>query len=389
MNELETTNSQWQQPIWGNLKSLDVIKKELLKLPPLINYKDLSYLYQELNNVWSGKAAIIQIGDCAERIIECDQHSVIQKVTFLHNLSDILSNLLNKPVIKVGRIAGQYTKPRSNVTEKYQNIILPVWRGDSVNSPEPIPEARINDPKRMLMSYHAASQTLSIIDDYIKNRSDINLKIWTSHEALLLDYEYSQLRTTTDGRKYLGSTHWPWVGIRTLGLNSPHMEMLSNIDNPVACKINDNVSPDLITKLCNRLNSQKIPGRLTFITRFGHKNINKLSFLIDAVLKTDIPVLWMCDPMHGNTTKTKNGNKQRIFENIVSEVTSFQTQLAEHNACCAGIHLETTAENIAECFGFGFTPNESELSNIICDPRLNKTQAIELIKQWAINQEDL
>ncbi|MBE8596716.1 3-deoxy-7-phosphoheptulonate synthase [Xenorhabdus sp. BG5] len=389
MDTLDIFNSSWQQPTWNNLVTLSTIKKELLSLPPLINHKKLTHFYKQLEKVWLHKAVIIQIGDCAERIIECDQQSVIPKIDFLYNLSDIFSTLLNKPVITVGRIAGQYAKPRSNAIEKYRNTILPVWRGDCINSPEPVLDARINDPKRMLISYHAASQTLSMIDAYIRSRRDINLQVWTSHEALLLDYEYSQLRTTLDGRRYLGSTHWPWIGIRTLDLNSPHVEMLSNIDNPVACKISEKVSPDLITGLCKKLNPQKIPGRLTFITRFGHKHIHKLSPLIDAVLETGIPVLWMCDPMHGNTTKTANGNKQRIFEEMVDEVTHFQIQLAEHHACCAGIHLETTAEDIAECFGCGFNPKESELSNIICDPRLNKIQAIELIKQWAINQEAL
>ncbi|PHM73863.1 3-deoxy-7-phosphoheptulonate synthase [Xenorhabdus kozodoii] len=387
MATLETLDSSWQQPIWNDSATLSTIKKELLKLPPLINYEELTHLYNKLEKVWLHEAVIIQVGDCAERIIECDQQSVIPKIDFLHNLSDIFSTLLNKPVITVGRIAGQYAKPRSNATEKYGNTMLPVWRGDCVNSPEPVQDARINDPRRMLFSYHAASQTLTTIDDYIRSRPDMNLQVWTSHEALLLDYEYSQLRTTSDGRRYLGSTHWPWIGIRTLDLNSPHVEMLSNVDNPVACKISDKVSPDLITALCKKLNPKKIPGRLTFISRFGHKHIHKLSPLIDAVLETGIPVLWMCDPMHGNTTKTANGNKQRIFAEMVDEVTHFQIQLAERHACCAGIHLETTAEDIAECFGCGFQPEEPELSNILCDPRLNKIQTIELIKQWAMNQE--
>ncbi|AOM41017.1 3-deoxy-7-phosphoheptulonate synthase [Xenorhabdus hominickii] len=389
MKKIETINSPWQQPTWENLEVLHAIKKELLNFPPLINHQNLTHLYGQLEKVWLNKAVIIQMGDCAERIIECDKQSVAPKIDFLHDLSEIFSTLLNKTVITVGRIAGQYAKPRSNGFEKYQNITLPVWRGDCINSPEPVLDARINDPKRMLSSYHAASQTLSTIDDYIQSRPDMNLQVWTSHEALLLDYEYSQLRTTSNGQKYLASTHWPWIGMRTLDLNSPHVEMLSNIDNPIACKISDKVSPNLITGLCQKLNPHKIPGRLTFITRFGYKHIHKLSPLIDSVLETGIPVLWMCDPMHGNTTKTKNGNKQRVFEEMVNEVTSFQTQLAKRHACCAGIHLETTAEDIAECFGCGFSPNESELSNIICDPRLNKIQAIELIKQWTINQETL
>ncbi|MEX0448053.1 3-deoxy-7-phosphoheptulonate synthase [Xenorhabdus sp. SGI246] len=373
----------WQQPIWDNESDFINVKKRLNRFLPLIPYNEITDIYEQLEQVWQRKAIILQAGDCAERISESNYSHVFQKIKFLHEMSSFLSKRVEKPVITVGRIAGQYTKPRSQQYEVYKDIILPVWRGDSVNKPELTIEARRNDPKRMILTYHAARKTLSSIHKYyniIGNKQ--NSRIWTSHEALLLDYEKTQIRIAENSKQYLASTHWPWIGIRTLDINSPHISLLSKIDNPVACKIDNTITPSMISILCEKLNPNKIPGRLTFISRFGSKNIHKLGQLIDVVIDMDIPVLWMCDPMHGNTHKTSMGYKCRNITEIIAEVISFQTQVIERNACCAGIHLETTAENIAECFGSGYNPNEEELEKIICDPRLNSIQTLEVLSNW-------
>ncbi|MDE9541043.1 3-deoxy-7-phosphoheptulonate synthase [Xenorhabdus bovienii] len=373
----------WQQPLWENKETLSPIKNELSGFSGLIKYDEINRLYLQLEKVWSCNAIIFQAGDCAERIKECNYNHVLPKIKFLHEVSNIFSKIMGKPVITVGRIAGQYAKPRSQEFEICGDVYLPVWRGDCINGFEPTKEARRHDPEKMLSSYSAAEKTLSFIKDYNKAEKDkSDFLLWTSHEALLLDYELTQLRIGVNSEQYLSSTHWPWIGVRTLDLDGPHVNLLSKIINPVACKIDDTVTPSIISRLCKKLNPNKIPGRLTLIVRFGSKKINKFGQLIDAVMDTGIPVLWMCDPMHGNTKKSNLGYKHRYIIEMVDEIVGFQKQLIERGAYCAGIHLETTSEGIPECFGAGYIPQEKELKKIVCDPRLNKSQTLYILNEW-------
>ncbi|MCO7262384.1 3-deoxy-7-phosphoheptulonate synthase [Dickeya zeae] len=392
MKEMEAVACEkpnWQQPEWENESELIDVTRRLQQLPPLISHEDLIDLYKQLEQVWLGKAMIFQAGDCAERISECDNATVFPKVSFLYRMSQMLTGLTGLPVVTVGRIAGQYAKPRSQYQEICAEGVLPVWRGDCVNRPEATAEARCPLPGRMLLSYHAAARTLDAIYDYRNTTRQPLRRVWTSHEALLLDYERAQVRPLPHGRRYLSSTHWPWIGIRTLDLAGPHIALLSQMDNPIACKISEAVSPAMLIQLCRQLNPRKIPGRLTFIARFGASKIRQLGRSIDAVMDTGIPVLWMCDPMHGNTRKTTMGNKRRDVSEMMAEIAGFQQQVAERNACCAGLHLETTADDIAECFGAGYQPDEQTLQRVLCDPRLNAQQTSELLTHWKNLRETL
>ncbi|WP_340613322.1 3-deoxy-7-phosphoheptulonate synthase [Xenorhabdus thailandensis] len=382
MTKILDNNSNWQQPDWDDKGMLSRVKNELNNFPALIAFDEICKLYQQLEIVYAGKAVIFQAGDCAERISESGAAHVHQKLAFLEQMSHEFSKLTGLQTVTVGRIAGQYTKPRSQHSEIYDNIVLPVWRGDSVNRLEATLEARRNDPERMLLSYHAAKETLTEIKCYPLRQHDNSQSIWTSHEALLLDYETAQIRTTPHGGEYLASTHWPWIGIRTLAPDSPHVTMLTHIVNPIACKVDATVTPAFITALCRQLNPQRIPGRLTFITRFGHQYIHQLGALIDAVEETATPVLWMCDPMHGNTRKTPDGNKRRDLNEMMEEITGFLHQVKSRNACAAGLHLEATPHPVVECFCDNNQPNEYELKQITCDPRLNMVQTQTLLNHW-------
>lgn len=382
MTSIPDKETSWQQPAWDDRDVLSRVKKELNNLPTLIENEEITDLYRQLALVYTGKRVIFQAGDCAERICESGASHVRKKLTFLDQMSREFSLLTGLPVVSVGRIAGQYTKPRSQHSETYANEIMPVWRGDSVNKPEATQEARRNDPERMLLSYRAAAETLKEMKRFLHDQPSTTQFIWTSHEALLLDYESAQIRATAQKDCYLASTHWPWVGIRTLALDSPHIAMLSRIANPVACKIDATVSPSFIAALCRQLNPRRIQGRLTFIARFGHKNIHQLGALVDAVKETAIPVLWMCDPMHGNTQKTPAGNKRRDVNDMMAEIAGFLHEVTSRNACAAGLHLEATPCAVVECFSADYRPQEYELKRIACDPRLNTAQTQSLLHYW-------
>lgn len=382
MTTINGNNSRWQQPTWSDKDMLARVINELNHLPVLIEFEDITQLYQQLEKVYSGKAVIFQAGDCAERISESAAPYVQQKLAFLEQMSHEFSVLTGLPALTVGRIAGQYAKPRSQHSEVHGDSVIPVWRGDSVNQPEATLAARRNDPTRMLLSYHAAAETLTEIQCYQRTLPYHDEPIWTSHEALLLDYEATQLRATPQGETYLASTHWPWIGIRTLALAGPHVALFERIVNPVACKIDATMTPAFITALCQRLNPRRIPGRLTFITRFGYQHISRLGALIDAVEETGTPVLWMCDPMHGNTGKTPAGNKRRDLKDMMAELAGFLHEVTSRRACAAGLHLEATPCGVTECFSSRYQPQEHELQRIVCDPRLNVAQTQALLHYW-------
>ncbi|ENM5740050.1 3-deoxy-7-phosphoheptulonate synthase [Vibrio mimicus] len=370
---------EWQQPLW-NCKTELVETVELIKtLPPLVSFNDIAVLYNALEKVWKREAVILQAGDCAERFKDSDEITVFRKLELLNELSSHFSRLVGKDTISVGRIAGQFAKPRSNISEMVGREEIPVWRGDNVNGFEACSVSRIHDPKRLYKSYMISSPTVQHIKDF----SNKNKRVWTSHEALIIDYEVNMIRSTKDKMDYLSSTHWPWIGIRTLGRNSPHVELMSKVINPVACKVSSDISPQYLKELCLTLNPFCKPGRLTFIARFGADKIDQLERLVIAAKETNIPVLWMCDPMHGNTSISQRGYKIRRTNDLNSEVERFCTILKRHDACNAGIHLETKIGSTPECFGEGFFPTSDQLQKIECDPRLIEPQVKSVLECWS------
>ncbi|MDW6003521.1 3-deoxy-7-phosphoheptulonate synthase [Vibrio mangrovi] len=376
----ERLNTQWQQPVWHSETQLSEIVEVIKILPPLVNFEDVDSLYSQLEKVWNREAIILQAGDCAERFTDSNYQSVSDKLKCLSELSLELAHLTQKEVISVGRIAGQFAKPRSNILELVGNLELPVWRGDNVNGFDQCKIARVHDPKRLYQSYKVSATTI----DHIKDIAFDNGKVWMSHEALLLDYERSSVRISKSERRYLSSTHWPWIGVRTLAPGSPHVDFLAQLYNPIACKVSSEISPHFIKELCHRLNPEHRPGRLTLIARFGRNRVQDLQPILEAVLQTNIPVIWMCDPMHGNTSICNKGYKVRRTEDLVAEIEAFNLLLAKYGACNGGLHFETKTGSTPECFGIGIEPTDNELSQIECDPRLTQFQAMHVLRCWAI-----
>jgi 3-deoxy-7-phosphoheptulonate synthase len=293
--------------------------------------------------------------------------------------------ITHRPVVRVGRLAGQFAKPRSRPTEFVGGLELPVYRGHLVNSPEPDPELRRPDPSRLLAGYRAASDAmyhLGWLDPAPQPRVDS--PVWTSHEALLLDYELPLLRRDGEGRPLLGSTHWPWIGDRTNQLDGAHVALLAEVVNPVACKVGPSMSPEKLLALCERLDPERTPGRLTLIARLGAEAVaDRLPPLVAAVRSAGHPVVWLTDPMHGNTVSGPDGLKTRFLETVIREVEKFQSAVCAEHATAGGLHLETTPDDVTEC-----VQNESMLDRVgdkytsFCDPRLTVQQAVSVVSAW-------
>ena len=375
------SNSARQQPGWGDGPKIRQIRQELNNRPPLIHAKDVYALRSLLARVAAGDAVVVQAGDCAEDPAECTADFIARKTGLLDVLAGWLKMSAGKPVIRVGRIAGQYAKPRSRPTERFDGQEIPAYRGHMVNCPEPDPERRQPDPTRLLAGYQAAEQTL---DHLGWRRTDddprIETPVWTSHEALLLDYELPMLRTDEEGRRWLASTHWPWIGDRTRQRDGAHVALLASIANPVACKVGPSMTPDELVSLCEALDPEREPGRLALIARLGSETVaERLPPLVVAVRNAGHPVIWLCDPMHGNTLTSADGLKTRFVDAVIQEVIDFQHVVA----AAGGLHLETSPEDLTEC-----VPNESFIDQVgdkytsHCDPRLNPRQAISVVSAW-------
>ena len=277
-------------------------------------------------------------------------------------------------VIKIGRMAGQYAKPRSNKFETINGTTLPVYRGDIINSIEFTSKARKPNPELMLKVFNKSFETIKTIKNADNN-------FYTSHEALLLDYEESLIRQK-DNIVYLSSTHFPWVGDRTRNSNSAHIEFLKGIANPISIKCGMNTNLDDLVKIINILNPKNEAGKISLTIRMGNKNINKFfPILIDTILKNKLNVLWISDPMHGNG-KIVNGKKTRYLLDIEDEINNFFSICKNNNIYPSGVHFEMTGKNITECIGLSV--NESNLDQnykTLCDPRLNAEQSLYLIKK--------
>ncbi|MFJ5995658.1 3-deoxy-7-phosphoheptulonate synthase [Streptomyces sp. NPDC092370] len=371
-----------QQPQWGNPAQVKQVRKMLAALPPLVEAESLRGLRASLARAAAGQAQVVQAGDCAEDPAECTASHVERKVALLDLLAGVMSAITHQPVVRVGRIAGQYAKPRSALTERVGNAELPVYRGHMVNGPEPHPDARRPDPRRLLTGYRAASQIMATLAP--TPRARIEPTVWTSHEALLLDYEIPMLRRDGEGRVALTSTHWPWIGERTRQLDGAHVALLADVVNPVACKVGPLMTVAELLGLCARLDPEQEPGRLTLIARMGaDAATDLLPPLVRAVRAAGHPVIWLVDPMHGNTVTTAEGGKTRVVETIIREVTAFQVAVRAAGGIPGGIHLETTPDDVTECVGaHDGTDRIGRNHTTLCDPRLNPRQAVSVVSAW-------
>jgi len=423
------TREASQQPLYQDEGLLQDAIAELNRLPPLVTSWEVEALKGHLAAAQRGEAFLLQGGDCAENFADCSSDDVVQKLKILLQMSLVLVMGLRKPVIRVGRMAGQYAKPRSADRETRDGVSLPSYRGDLVNRSPFTPEDREPDPTLMLRGYERAALTLnfvrSLIDGgfadlhhpenwdlkfvgessaaakynkLVESVSDSlgffesvtgdamhtrRVEFYTSHEGLHLPYEQAQTRFLAHrDRWYDLTTHYPWIGMRTAALDGAHVEYFRGISNPMSVKVGTGFSDEHLQELIHVLNPGNEPGRLTLITRFGAKNIEEhLPRVIQAVRSAGSQVLWVCDPMHGNTESTAEGYKTRRFDNILAELTSAFRIHRDMGSFLGGVHLELTGENVTECIGGARGLKESDLARAYksqVDPRLNYEQAMEI-----------
>ncbi|MFI9778632.1 class II 3-deoxy-7-phosphoheptulonate synthase [Streptomyces sp. NPDC051956] len=423
-----------QQPDWPDPHALKTVVAELAEYPPLVFAGECDQLRDKLAQVARGEAFLLQGGDCAETFDAVSADQVRNKVKTLLQMAAVLTYATSVPVVKVGRIAGQYSKPRSKATEVRDGIELPVYRGDSVNGLEFTRESRTPDPERLKRMYHASSATLNLIrafttggyadlrqvhdwnQDFVANSpigeryEDLARAIddaltflaacgadpkefhtadfYSSHEALLLDYEAALTRTDSrTGLSYDVSGHMIWIGERTRQLDGAHVEFAAKVRNPVGVKLGPTTTADEALALIDRLDPGREPGRLSFITRMGRDKVRDvLPGLVEKVTASGAQVAWICDPMHGNTFEATSGHKTRSFDDVLDEVRGFfevHRALATHPG---GIHIELTGDNVTECVGGGEDIAVADLGRryqTACDPRLNRYQSLDLAFQVA------
>jgi 3-deoxy-7-phosphoheptulonate synthase len=377
-----------QQPEWTDTAEAMRIRRFLATRPPLVNVEDVRTLRALLAAVATGEALVMQAGDCAEDPADCAPDQVLRKVAVIDRCAATLGAVGGRPALRIGRIAGQFAKPRSRPVEHVDGHDLPVYRGHMVNSPTADRHSRYADPRRILTGYLAAGRMMATLGwDGHTARQGLSLggpAVWTSHEALLLDYEMPMLREDGDGRRWLASTHFPWIGERTRQPDGAHVALLADVVNPVGCKIGPSTTEDEITTLCRRLDPRREPGRLTLIARMGADAVaGRLPALVRGVREAGHPVIWLCDPMHGNTIATADGTKTRLLTTITREISGFHHAVTDNGGVPGGLHLETTPDDTTEC-----VLDESELATVadryasLCDPRLNPLQAVSVIGSW-------
>jgi 3-deoxy-7-phosphoheptulonate synthase len=375
-----------QQPQWSDASQLRRVAEMLASRPPLVRAGDVQLLRSLLSDVAAGRSLVVQAGDCAEDTEDRTPVQVSRKAAVLDVLAGTLKMISHKPVLRAGRIGGQFGKPRSGSTERVGDLTLPVFRGQLVNSPEPTPESRTHDPLRLLTGYLAASDIMEHLGWRGSFRRPASEPpVWTSHEALILDYEIPMLRRNARGTLMLGSTHWPWVGERTRQVAGSHVALLAGISNPVACKVGPDITKEELMATCERLDPDREPGRLTLIARMGADLVAyRLPSLVQSVSGAGYPVIWLCDPMHANTIVTPDGRKTRVVETLRREVHDFVAAVESGGGVAGGLHLETTPDDVTECVS-----DEAGLGQVgdryksLCDPRLTLEQAVAVVSAWA------
>jgi len=375
-----------QQPSWENEWLVDRVRADLAEMPPLVGWDEVRTLRQLLAEVAAGRLLVVQAGDCAEHPAECTPTALSRKVGLLEALAGVLRMRADLPVIRVGRIAGQFAKPRTHPTELCGGVELPAFRGPLVNGPEPDQLSRRPDPLRMLACHRAATSVMTYLWRSKTWAPVPETAVWTSHEALVLDYELPQLRHLAGGRRLLSSAHWPWVGDRTRQVDGAHVRLLSTVSNPVACKVGPTMSTADLRALCSHLDPGREPGRLTLIARLGADlATQRLPELVTTVRAAGHPVIWLCDPMHANTMMAPGNRKTRLVEQIIREVRAFTKAVTAAGGVAGGVHLEATPEPVSECVADG-----SELARVgdhyttLCDPRLNPEQALAVVASWTL-----
>jgi 3-deoxy-7-phosphoheptulonate synthase len=419
-----------QQPAYADAAELGRVVAELARLPPIVVSWEVDNLTARLAAAQRGDAFLLQGGDCAESFADCESDRIARQLKILLQMSLVLLQAMKRPVVRVGRFAGQYAKPRSADSETRDGVSLPAYRGDLVNRPEFTAEGRRPDPQLLLRGYERAALTLNFVRALVDGgfadlhhpeywdlgfvrhaqlRADYErivhaigdaldffesltgqrageanrVEFFASHEGLHLLYEQAQTRyIARQDRWYNLSTHMPWIGMRTAQVDGAHVEYFRGIANPIGVKIGAAMSDEWLQELVAKLNPHNLPGRLTLIHRFGVKDIEQhLPRAIAAVRRTGSTVLWCCDPMHGNTETTSGGIKTRRFENILRELDlSFRIH-RELGSLLGGAHIELTGEDVTECTGGARGLTDADLQRAYrsqVDPRLNYEQALEL-----------
>ncbi|MEY3856125.1 MAG: hypothetical protein RJA45_595 [Actinomycetota bacterium] len=417
-----------QQPIWPNAEEVLKVRAELAKQPPLVFAGEVDQLRNRLADAAAGKAFLLQGGDCAETFADATADRIRNRVKTLLQMAVVLTYGASMPVVKMGRMAGQFAKPRSSNDETRGDITLPAYRGDAVNGYDFTPESRANDPWRMLKAYNTSASTLNLIRAFTQggfadlrsvhewnrgfseNPANVRYEslakeidraikfmaacgadfeslrtteFYVSHEALLLDYERPMTRIDSrTGNPYDTSGHMVWIGERTRQLENAHVDFLSRVRNPIGVKLGPTTSVEDAKALIEKLDPEREPGRLTFITRMGASKIREeLPKLVEAVRDMGAQPLWITDPMHGNGITTKNGYKSRRFDDVMDEVRGFFEVHHAAGTIPGGIHVELTGDDVAECLGGSEMIDESTLEEryeSLCDPRLNHSQSLEL-----------
>ena len=401
-------------------------------MPPLVFAGEARSLQSELAQVAAGNAFLLQAGDCAESFEEFSADNIREKLRVILQMAIILTYSVGVPIVKVGRIAGQFAKPRSASTEQVGDLELPTFRGHIVNDATASEAARIPDPDRLVQAYHQSASTLNLLRAFTKggfadlsrvhswtqefvatspqgrryeqlaaeidralsfmracgieteaNSSLAEVDVFTSHEALILGYEEALTRQDSlTGNWFDCSAHMLWVGERTRELDGAHVEFLRGVGNPVGCKVGPSTSVDDLLELCATLNPSRIPGRLTLISRMGADLVeDRLRPLLRAVTDAGHPVVWACDPMHGNTYSAPNGRKTRHFDQVLREVGGFVRAHRAEGTWPGGIHVELTGEDVTECVGGGDAVSDADLDSryeTMCDPRLNARQSVDM-----------
>ena len=432
------TPSSWQafpasqQPDWPDQGDLDRALKQIASYPPLVFAGEARSLQSSLAQVAAGNAFLLQAGDCAESFEEFSANNIREKLRVILQMAVVLTYSLGVPVVKVGRIAGQFAKPRSSPFEKVGDRELPSFRGHIVNGDAATDAARVPTPERLVQAYNQSAATLNLLRAFTKGgfadlgrvhawtqefvatspegqRYDLlaaeidralrfmracgidtetthplhETDVYTSHEALLLGYEEALTRQDSlTGGWYDCSAHMLWIGERTRQLDGAHVEFLRGVGNPLGCKVGPSTDAEFVLELCERLNPARIPGRLTLISRMGADKVeDALRPLLRAVHDAGHPVVWACDPMHGNTITSSGGRKTRDFVDIVAEIDGFVRAHHAEGTWPGGIHVELTGDNVTECLGGADKILDSQLDEAyetVCDPRLNGRQSLDL-----------
>ncbi|MBP8536306.1 3-deoxy-7-phosphoheptulonate synthase [Streptomyces sp. MK37H] len=371
-----------QQPPWPDPDRLEEIRHALSGRPALIPPEESEQLTRRMAAVQRGEAAVLQGGDCAELFADAAPRVVRRKLGQLRELSTVIRTGLGLPVVTMGRIAGQYAKPRSAPYDVLADgSRLPVYRGDAVNGAAADPRARIPDPDRLLTAYDRAAAVLSTMRNEQTAHDDAE-RIHASHELLLLPYELPLVRAAADGGGFASSLHFGWIGERTRDPEGPHIRLAASIRNPVGVKVGPSATPADLVELARLLNPERRPGRLAFIVRMGADRIGRLlPPLVEAVAETGIPVVWLSDPMHGNTIRSGSGHKTRTLWAIREEMAAFHRILRDRRQWPGGLHLEMTPEPVTECVAEAGDAGTAAFPRFgsPCDPRLNPEQAAETV----------